>query len=84
MKTELILLTPAQTAELAALNDSAPKNHRVPLVRGGVPARLLPHCGPGQTYEHFGNFLRGLAAEKNDDPKPIPPASEQKPKTRKK
>lgn len=67
----LLELTGLQCADLIFLNETAPGPHRiVPVLtverdsveppRHVIAPDLLDDCGPGQTFEHFGKFLRSL------------------------
>ena len=62
MKAEFFIpLTAEQRAALAALNEGAPGPHRIEAVGGCIEAELLQDCGRGQTFEHFGEFLKTLS-----------------------
>jgi hypothetical protein len=85
---KLIVLTPEQLDELARLNVAARDNNRVeatrlPDGRSVIAEDLLSDCGPGQTFAHYGDFLRKISREANEGAKPSLPSREHKPKTKK-
>ena len=64
----MLILTQEKLATLDALNglgDDARRLEPVTLNGGvaGLSADLLTDCAPGQTWDHYEEFLRGLPVE---------------------
>ena len=64
----MLILSPEQAAQLSALNGTGdPFRQIIPSAladgRLALNADLLADCGPGQTWEHYGEFLAALPLE---------------------
>ena len=67
----MLILTQEKVATLEVLNalgDDARRLEPVALNNGnaGLSADLLTDCTPGQTWDHYEEFLRGLPLEQID------------------
>jgi hypothetical protein len=64
----MLVLNPTQQGELVSLNATGDPDRQLianPLNTGdaALGADLLSDCAPGQTWEHYGDFLQTLPAQ---------------------